>query len=1012
MTAKDNSDLIEDDPYVFISYASPDIEVAEKVEDFLASAGFRVFRDRKDIHSGHNIYKAINRALTECDRIVLLQSPASMPEAPEVFKEWMLFDIDNKPIHPLYLQDCDLFGRLRLIKYIDARTDLQGALETLAGDLRRKVDLMGQMTKEQVAEIQEHKPRDLEEYRLGRIAEWSLPQFQLDKRFVNLTLLLDKGENEPQRWFRPEDSRFDDLREVLKSTKDNPALVLLGAPGCGKSTLLRRLQLDHCRDCQRDGSGHVSFFVQLNRFRSDTAEPRMWLNEQWNSLYPELPGLETYLKDGRALLLLDAINEMPHRDGKEYRRLVGMWREFTEVEAGKGNRIVFSCRSLDYSAPLSSKDLRIPQIEVQPLTDDQMQGFVKSYAPQRGSYIWDKLNGSPQQSIFRTPYFLKLLCEQVVSSGEMPEGRAGLFTGLVRQALSREINSDILDIDDLLDEMDRNKIAMGSWRDQFELPVRGILIRKLSDLAFKMQEKGIETEGAQVRIDYDVACALVDNRFDKDVFKAGVALSVLDIDLRRNDLAFFHQLLQEYFAARRLAKEPNSDLVHVEYIADKVSPTLNETIDGLADGDPLPPLSQTGWEETTLTAAPMAKDPESFIRDMIPHNLPLAARCSTSPEVNISDDLKTEIQNLLITQTQDMKVDLRARIAVGEALGTIGDPRFERRTGPYGDFLVPPLVDIAGGIYPIGDDKSEYDREKPAHTVELKPYQIGKFPVTNAEYALFIDAGGYQDEQWWDTEDSLAWLHGKHSTDGAKQTWRNTRQMYLGKSDAEVHKIAKRFSLTSQQINDRIIMRDWTDERFEKQLDEWFPAGKIYDQPEFWDDTRFNNPSQPVVGVTWIEARAYCIWLTANVAQEGQRIFRLPSEVEFEAAVRGREGRLFPYVGDFDKNRSNTFESHIRRSTPVGIFDNATPEGAYDLSGNVYTWTTSIYDQEKFPYPYRHEPEREDINATEVRRVLRGGSWYLAPLDYARAVYRLDDDPYFRLNPVGFRLVCVVRPPS
>ncbi|MBK8314330.1 MAG: SUMF1/EgtB/PvdO family nonheme iron enzyme [Acidobacteria bacterium] len=120
-------------------------------------------------------------------------------------------------------------------------------------------------------------------------------------------------------------------------------------------------------------------------------------------------------------------------------------------------------------------------------------------------------------------------------------------------------------------------------------------------------------------------------------------------------------------------------------------------------------------------------------------------------------------------------------------------------------------------------------------------------------------------------------------------------------------------------------MADWTDEEFEQWLDETFPPGKLYRQPEYWDDTRFNNPAQPVVGVTWFEARAYCNWLTANshgVPPSGgtESIFRLPTEAEFEAAARGKKGQMFPYGKEFEMSRSNTFESHIRRSTPVGIF--------------------------------------------------------------------------------------------
>jgi formylglycine-generating enzyme required for sulfatase activity len=468
-------------------------------------------------------------------------------------------------------------------------------------------------------------------------------------------------------------------------------------------------------------------------------------------------------------------------------------------------------------------------------------------------------------------------------------------------------------------------------------------------------------------------------------------------------------LLQEYFAARRLAKNPDPVLLHVEWEAEMVAEPLKETIARLADGDPLPPLPQTGWEETTLTAAPMARDPQAFIRELIPHNLPLAARCAASQEVKIDEELRREIRQALVARTQDMKCDLRARISAGEALGEIGDPRFERRTGPHGDYLLPPMVEIPGGTYPMGDDESDYDFEKPAHKVELEAFQIGQFPVTNAEYKLFMDAGGYEDQQWWDTPESLAWLSGEATSEGPKQQWRDNRKFFQGWSEDDLRDLVRQGRWTTEQAEIWITWCNWTDERFEQVLDATYPSGKKYRQPGFWEDTRFNNPAQPVVGVTWFEARAYCNWLTANAG--GERIYRLPTEAEFEAAARGKKGRAFPYGMKFDAERCNALEGHIRRSTPVGIFDNATPEGAFDLSGNVYTWTSSIYDQDKFPYPYRSDDGREDVDATDVRRVLRGGSWFYLHR-FARSAYRDILLPAFRIVNFGCRVVSVVRPPS
>jgi formylglycine-generating enzyme required for sulfatase activity len=1048
--------FVKDEPYVFISYARPDQAIAEQVEAFLIAAGVSVFRDASDIRAGDNWDLSIEKALRECQRMVLLLSPASMPYRKEVHREWFYFDQNRKPIYPLQIKDCDLHSRFYAYNFMDARGDLQPVLDRLRNELGRDFDLPEPMTVadrigvfegsdveartlskslkalldavrdpegcvalsvEQAKAIRDHKPGELTGYHLGRIAEWSLPRYRIDKRFVNLTLLLDKGETEPQRWQRAEDFRFNDLRDVLKKTEDDPALVLLGAPGSGKSTLLRRLQLDFSIDRlradrqpdQQEDAERVSFFVQLNGYRGhaggDPPEPRAWLNRRWAELYPQLPPLETYLQTGRALLLLDALNEMPHRSANDYHALVGSWRAFAQDATSQGNRIIFSCRSLDYSASLSSPSLRVPQVEVQPMNADQMRAFLKSYTPLHEPLIWSELNGKPQFSLFQTPYFLRLLCEQVEATRAVPRGRAELFTGFIRQALGREKNGELFQPGALLHEMDHQKLTRKAWRNSFDLPERGALIHKLSDLAFSTQERGLETEGAQVRIGYDDACAFVG---DENVLKAGAALSVLDQDIAQEEILFFHQLLQEYFAARRLAKEPNPALVHVEWSVDKVSPTLEETLGGLADGDPLPPPLQTGWEETTLTAAPMAKDPRAFIRDLIPHNLPLAGRCAASPEVKIDAELKREIQNALIARTQDQQADLRERIRAGEVLGEIGDPRFERRTGPHGDYLLPPLVDILGGTYPMGTDKGEYRDESPAHTVELAPFQIGQFPVTNAEYKLFMDAGGYETEQWWDTPEALAWRSGEASTEGSKQSLRVFRKARQEESEDDIRERVRQNRITSQEAESWIWVRNLTDEEFEKKLEEWYPDGKLYRQPEYWDDTRFNNPAQPVVGVTWFEARAYCNWLIANVASD--RIFRLPTEAEFEAAARGKKGRLFPYGDKFDVSKCNTFESHIRRTTPIGIFENATPEGVVDLSGNAYTWTLSIYDQEKFPYPYRSNDGREDIFVTGVSRCLRGGSWSDDHIN-ARAVYRYSSHPGGRNDYVGFRVVSM-RPPS
>ncbi|MCI0549501.1 MAG: NACHT domain-containing protein, partial [Anaerolineae bacterium] len=348
--------------------------------------------------------------------------------------------------------------------------------------------------------IKDSKPANLTEYHLGQIMEWALQPSHLDKRFVNLTLLLDSGERRGHRWQNAEDFRFNNLRDVLKATEDDPVVMLLGAPGSGKTTLLRRLQLDHSVDRLRDNTEGVAFFIQLHLYRvqanGELPDPREWLNTRWAARYPALPPLETFLQQGRTLLLLDALNEMPHKITADYFKLVSLWRAFAQKASREGNRILFSCRSLDYSASLSSPDLRVPQIDIQPMSANQVRNFLTAYiAPSLESQVWAALDGSPQFSLFQTPFFLKLLCEQVEVMGTVSQGRAEMFTDFVRQALKREINTEVFQLDTLFSERDRQKLSFNKWLNPFDLPEDGVLIPKISNLAFSMQLKNVGTSG-------------------------------------------------------------------------------------------------------------------------------------------------------------------------------------------------------------------------------------------------------------------------------------------------------------------------------------------------------------------------------------------------------------------------------------------------------------------------------------------------------------------------------------
>jgi len=141
-------------------------------------------------------------------------------------------------------------------------------------------------------------------------------------------------------------------------------------------------------------------------------------------------------------------------------------------------------------------------------------------------------------------------------------------------------------------------------------------------------------------------------------------------------------------------------------------------------------------------------------------------------------------------------------------------------------------------------------------------------------------------------------------------------------------------------------------------------------QPDYWNDKKWNGDAQPVVGITWYEAMAYCRWLSAQTGDD----YRLPSEAEWEKAARGTDGRSYPWGNQSpDETRAN-FNQAVGRTTPVGRYPaGASPYGVLDMAGNVWEWTRSEYQD----YPYNPDDGREDgSNPAGKVFTLRGGSWW------------------------------------
>ena len=167
--------------------------------------------------------------------------------------------------------------------------------------------------------------------------------------------------------------------------------------------------------------------------------------------------------------------------------------------------------------------------------------------------------------------------------------------------------------------------------------------------------------------------------------------------------------------------------------------------------------------------------------------------------------------------------------------------------------------------------------------------------------------------------------------------------------------------------------------------------------PPFWCDPMFSDENQPVVGVSWDEAVAYCQWLSEKTGQ----MFWLPTEAEWERAARGgKEGALFPW-GNEPPSEKHFIGCDPQTGGPAKVGVNEPNDfGLFDMSENVHEWCADYYD---YNY-YRYSPERNPPGPSAgQRRASRGGSWRHR-IKFSRCAARSSLPPSFKYADYGFRV--------
>ncbi len=302
----------------------------------------------------------------------------------------------------------------------------------------------------------------------------------------------------------------------------------------------------------------------------------------------------------------------------------------------------------------------------------------------------------------------------------------------------------------------------------------------------------------------------------------------------------------------------------------------------------------------------------------------------------------------LVAALADRQVDasgvLRAR--AGDTLARLGDPRFRADAWYLPDEPLLGFLEVPAGPFVMGsrDDTLIFiGKETPQREVDLPAFRIGKYPVTNAQYAAFVQDGGYT-QKWQRCWTQAGW------------DWKGDRagpDTYGGVFDLPNHPVV---------------------------VVSWYEA---------------------VAFCGWLTER---LRVAGEVRPD--EVVTLPSEPQWEKAARGTDGRVYPWGDQPDPGRVNYGDTGVGATSAVGCFPvGASTYDVMDMSGNVWEWCRTKWQESYHDYEGDDLAGAANDLEGDALRMLRGGA-FDGNERFVRCACRLRNNPDLRNPSVGFRL-CV-----
>ncbi|MCA9471774.1 MAG: SUMF1/EgtB/PvdO family nonheme iron enzyme [Nitrospirales bacterium] len=661
--------------------------------------------------------------------------------------------------------------------------------------------------------------------------------------------------------------------------------------------------------------------------------------EFWNELKKKIRDEKSSI-----LFLLDGLDEVPTDQRQLIVDLVNDVRDHY-----KQHRYLVTCRPYAYiGQPWRLKQFH--EVTLAPFSEKQIDRFVENWydrlaerqqlptelARQRRNRLKDASRRQDLRGLAERPLLLTVMAQLHAYKGELPDDRTELYADAVDLLLKRWEN------------------RMGQEQGILEhLNVPGLKMSDveagLYEVAFRAHSKGGGADTAD--IDEGDLLKWLRKYLGNDWNKASEFVDYIReragllIRHKTEAYTFPHRTFQEFLSACHLVARPDFPKEAADLLREDASRWKEVFILSCGHAARKKQLGQAIAAVNALCPQGMRQgssaDAEAWRRPAIAGDALLEiGLVGVTREAAGQAVLERVQKSLAAAIGQDSILAAVDRAAAGRTLAKLGDPRIE---------VLDPLrmawCEVPAGVFLMGDETQEctipYD------------YRISKYPITNAQFQAFVDAGGYRMEAYW-----------------------------------------------PEAIQAGILNSG----RIQGRYDDQPRIGlEVFGEP-------FNLPNHPVVGITWYEALAFTRWLNEEIRKRGELpdscSVQLPNEPEWEKAARGTDGRTYPWGNGPDPNKANYKDTGINNTSAVGCFPHgASPYGIEDMSGNVWEWTRSVWREEGYPIDQEGWKKQEDLAASqESPRVVRGGSFGFTDFDLRCAV-RSSFHPVIRYGDLGFRVV-------